>query len=131
MAAFAQSAQICHPGADARLLDCPMVAQNPLLSRLPRFHRGAFGLFLVTVLLTMLVADQPLGDALVLHPGAVSTGSDISVIERDAAGLTVADAHRAMGDRRLEDRTLVEALAAHDRLADEWRLPLVERLARR
>ncbi|HOT81284.1 MAG TPA: MOSC domain-containing protein [Microthrixaceae bacterium] len=67
----------------------------------------------------------------VLHPGAVSTGSDISVIERDAAGLTVADAHRAMGDRRLEDRTLVEALAAHDRLADEWRLPLVERLARR
>ena len=67
----------------------------------------------------------------VLRPGAVSTGSDISVIERDAAGLTVADAHRAMGDRRLEDRTLVEALAAHDRLADEWRLPLVERLARR
>jgi hypothetical protein len=35
-----------------------------------------------------------------------------------------------MGDRHLEDRPLVDALAAHDRLADEWRLPLVERLAR-
>lgn len=50
------------------------MAQNPLLSRLPRFHRGALGLFLVTALVTMLVADQPLGDALVLHPGAVLRG---------------------------------------------------------
>jgi membrane associated rhomboid family serine protease len=54
-----------------------MVAQNPLLSRLPRFHRGAFGLFLVTVLLTTLVADKPLGDALVLHPGAVLRGEGV------------------------------------------------------
>ena len=54
-----------------------MVAHNPLLSRLPRFHRGAFGLFLVTVLLTTLVADKPLGDALVLHPGAVLRGEGV------------------------------------------------------
>jgi hypothetical protein len=59
------------------LLDCPTVARNPLLSRLPRFHRGAFGLFLVTVLLTMLLADQPLGDRLVLHPGAVLRGEGL------------------------------------------------------
>jgi len=54
-----------------------MVAQNPLLSRLPRFHRGAFGLFAVTLGLTMLVADQPLGDALVLHPGGVLGGESV------------------------------------------------------
>lgn len=54
-----------------------MVAHNPLLSRLPRFHRGAFGLFLVTVVLTVLLADQPLGDALVLHPGAVLRGEGL------------------------------------------------------
>jgi hypothetical protein len=60
-----------------RLLDCSMVAHNPLMSRLPRFHRGAFGLFLVTLVLTILVADQPLGDALVLHPGAVVRGEGV------------------------------------------------------
>lgn len=54
-----------------------MVAQNPLMSRLPRFHRGAFGLFIVTLVLTMLVADQPIGDALVLHPGAVVRGEGL------------------------------------------------------
>lgn len=53
------------------------MARNPLLSRLPRFHRGAFGLFLVTVLLTMLLADQPLGDELVLHPGNVIRGQGL------------------------------------------------------
>lgn len=70
-------ARICHPRRRRGLLDCPTVARNPLLSRLPRFHRGAFGLFLVTVLLTMLVADRPLGDALVLHPGAVLRGEGL------------------------------------------------------
>ncbi len=53
------------------------MARNPLFSRLPRFHRGAFGLFLVTVLLTMLLADQPLGDHLVLHPGEVLRGQGL------------------------------------------------------
>lgn len=56
------------------LLDWPAVAHNPLLSRLPRFHRGAFALFLVTVVATMLLADQPLGQQLVLDPGGVTQG---------------------------------------------------------
>ena len=67
----------------------------------------------------------------VLQPGAVTTDADIEVAYRDPAGLSVADAHAAMADRHLDDRALVERLAQHDRLADEWRLPLAERLARR
>lgn len=66
----------------------------------------------------------------VLEPGEVTVGSVISVAARDIAGLTVADAHHAMGDRRLADRDLVEALAGHAALADEWREPLRERLDR-
>ncbi len=64
-------------GRRGRLLDFRAVATNPLLSRLPRFHRGAFGVFLVTVVATMLLADQPLGDALVLHPGQVLRGQGV------------------------------------------------------
>lgn len=65
----------------------------------------------------------------VLEPGEVEVGSSIEVIERDPAGLTIADAHDAMGDRHLANRALVEALATHPALADEWKLPLQERLA--
>ena len=39
-------------------------------------------------------------------------------------------AHVAMGDRHLERHELVEALAAHPRLAAEWREPLRERIDR-
>lgn len=67
----------------------------------------------------------------VLEPGEVTVGSPIEVIHRDPAGLTIADAHEAMGDRHLRDRDLVEALAGHDALAEEWRGPLRERLDRR
>jgi MOSC domain-containing protein YiiM len=66
----------------------------------------------------------------VLEPGEVVVGSDIEVVTRDAAGLTVADAHAAMSDRHLRDRTRAEALAAHPALAAEWREPLQERLDR-
>lgn len=59
------------------LLDCLSVAHNPLLSRLPRFRRGAFALFLVTVVATILLADQPLGRQLVLDPGAVTRGQGL------------------------------------------------------
>ena len=65
----------------------------------------------------------------VLQPGAVTVGSDITVEHRDAAGLSVFDAHVAMGDRHLEHLELVKALANHDRLADQWREPLRQRLA--
>jgi MOSC domain-containing protein YiiM len=64
----------------------------------------------------------------VIEPGEVTVGSRIEVVERDPAGLSVADAHLAMDDRHLEDRDLVERLANHDLLAAEWRIPLRERL---
>ena len=67
----------------------------------------------------------------VLQPGAVNTSAPITVERRDPAGLSVLDAHVAMSDRHLEHRALVEALAAHERLADEWRFPLADRLGRR
>jgi MOSC domain-containing protein YiiM len=66
----------------------------------------------------------------VLEPGEVTVGSPIEIAQRDPAGLSVADAHAAMSDRRLADRPLVAALADHPALAGEWRDPLQERLAR-
>jgi len=66
----------------------------------------------------------------VLEPGEVVAGSSIELARRDPAGLTISDAHHAMGDRRLADPDLIEALANHRALADEWRLPLQERLLR-
>ena len=64
----------------------------------------------------------------VLEPGEVVVGTPIDVVLRDPAGLTVNDAHLAMGDRHLDDRARVEALAFHDALAEEWSGPLRERL---
>lgn len=64
----------------------------------------------------------------VLEPGEVTVGSPLEVLERDPAGLSVADAHAAMSDRTLADRDLIGSLAKHDRLAAEWRDPLRERL---
>ena len=65
----------------------------------------------------------------VLRPGEVVVGSPIEVTRRDPAGLTVEDAHLAMSDRHLHNRTRTEALAEHEALANEWRLPLQQRLA--
>lgn len=64
----------------------------------------------------------------VLEPGEVVVGSPAELVTRDPAGLTIADAHEAMGDRQVADRPLVEALAAHPALAEEWRTPLRDRL---
>ncbi|NNN00358.1 MAG: MOSC domain-containing protein [Acidimicrobiaceae bacterium] len=64
----------------------------------------------------------------VLEPGEVKVGSQLEVIERDPAGLSIADAHQAMADRQLTNRNLIERLAKHVSLADEWRIPLRERL---
>jgi MOSC domain-containing protein YiiM len=66
----------------------------------------------------------------VLEPGEVVVGAPITAIAQDPAGLTVADAHLAMGDRHLDDRARVEALAFHEALAEQWSDPLRERLAR-
>lgn len=67
----------------------------------------------------------------VLEPGEVTVGSSIEVVESDPRGLSVLDAHDAMGDRHLERRDLVAALGDHPALAAEWRVPLEDRLARR
>jgi MOSC domain-containing protein YiiM len=66
----------------------------------------------------------------VLQPAEVIVGAAIEVVARDPAGLTIADAHDAMRDRQLTNRTLVQAVADHDALAAEWRDPLRERLNR-
>jgi MOSC domain-containing protein YiiM len=68
----------------------------------------------------------------VLEPGVVDVAGPITVVERHSVALTVRAANDAMLDRSLTDRSNVEALALLDGvLADEWRRPLVERLARR
>lgn len=66
----------------------------------------------------------------VLEPGEVTVGSPLEIIERHPARLSVADAHRAMADRRLSNRELVAALAQLGPLAAGWRGPLQERLGR-
>jgi MOSC domain-containing protein YiiM len=65
----------------------------------------------------------------VLQPGAVTVGSDLTVVHRDPTAISVHDAHLAMDDRHLDRVDLVTALAHHERLADQWRAPLLERLA--
>jgi hypothetical protein len=53
----------------------------------------------------------------------------IAVIEQHPAALSVRAANDAMLDRSLTDRSNVERLVAlDDVLADEWRLPLLDRL---
>ena len=52
----------------------------------------------------------------------------IEVQAPDPAGVTVHDAHVAMGDRHLVERDVVRAVAAHPALASEWRVPLLDRL---
>jgi MOSC domain-containing protein YiiM len=66
----------------------------------------------------------------VLQPGIVDVAGPITVVERHPAMLSVRSANDAMLDRSLRDRSVVEALVSLDGvLADEWRLPLADRLA--
>jgi len=64
----------------------------------------------------------------VIEPGEVTVGSSLEVVQTDRERLSILDAHRAMDDRHLNDRPLVERLARHEALAREWRQPLRERL---
>lgn len=67
----------------------------------------------------------------VLETGVVDVAGPITVVERHPAALSVRAANDAMLDRSLTDRSNVEALVLLDGvLADEWRLPLVDRLTR-
>jgi membrane associated rhomboid family serine protease len=44
---------------------------------LPKFRRGAFALFIVVVVLSAMLADQPVATHLVLHPGGVFRGEGV------------------------------------------------------
>jgi MOSC domain-containing protein YiiM len=66
----------------------------------------------------------------VLEPGEVPAAGPIEVSTRDPREVTVDDAHRAMHDRRMADRALIESVAGHPALADQWRSPLMARLER-
>jgi MOSC domain-containing protein YiiM len=66
----------------------------------------------------------------VLEVGEVPAAGPIVVVAPDDDGVTVQDAHLAMGDTRLEARARVETVAAHRALAAQWRAPLLERLER-
>jgi MOSC domain-containing protein YiiM len=65
----------------------------------------------------------------VLDSGVVDVAGPITIVERHPAALSVRAANDALLDRTLAVRSTIEALVALDGvLADEWRLPLVERL---
>ena len=65
----------------------------------------------------------------VLAPGTVPARGPITV-EVHPLRVSVYDAHQAMLDRHLHDRALIERVVElGDVLADEWRVPLVDRLS--
>lgn len=53
------------------------MARNHLFASLPRFRKGALGLFAVTLVATALLADQPIGRDLLLAPGGVLRGEGL------------------------------------------------------
>jgi len=67
----------------------------------------------------------------VIEPGEVPAGGPIELLRQDGAGITVHDAHLAMGDTHGDDLERLRAVAGHPALAAQWRTPLVERLGRR
>lgn len=64
----------------------------------------------------------------VLRPGEVSAHGAISVEHRDAAGLSVLDAHRAFSPRDPSDLERIPDLLALDALAASWKKMLRRRL---
>jgi MOSC domain-containing protein YiiM len=66
----------------------------------------------------------------VLQPGEVPAAGPIEVAAPDPARVTVQDAHLAMGDVRLREPDRVRSVADHPALAEQWRIPLLERLKR-
>jgi MOSC domain-containing protein YiiM len=67
----------------------------------------------------------------VLAPGEVPAAGPVQLATPDPAGVTVADAHLAMSDTHLVEPDRVRAVAGHPALAEQWRLPLVDRLERK
>ena len=66
----------------------------------------------------------------VLGVGEVPAAGPIEVATTDPALVSVRDADLAMLDVHLRDLDLVRKVARHPALAEQWRLPLLERLAR-
>jgi MOSC domain-containing protein YiiM len=66
----------------------------------------------------------------VLQPGEVPAAGPIEVAAHDPARITVQDAHLAMGDVRLREPDRVRSVTDHPALAEQWRIPLLERLKR-
>lgn len=66
----------------------------------------------------------------VLDPGEVPAAGPIEVEQVDDRGITVFDAHLAMDDVHRADPELLRAVAEHPALAERWRIPLLDRLAR-
>ncbi len=66
----------------------------------------------------------------VLKPGEVPAAGPIHLSAQDPRAVSVRDAHLAMKDRHLEDPALVESVAGHPALAEQWRAPLVARIER-
>jgi MOSC domain-containing protein YiiM len=64
----------------------------------------------------------------VLQPGEVPAAGPIDVTTEDPRGVTIEDAHLAMSDRHLLEPDLTRAVATHPALAEQWRLPLLDRL---
>lgn len=62
----------------------------------------------------------------VLQPGSITTSGPIGVDPHPAA-VSVLEAHLTMTDRHNEDPARLQRVLAVAALADEWRLPLVER----
>lgn len=66
----------------------------------------------------------------VLDPGEVPAAGPIEVVRTDERAITVADAHHAMDDVHRQDPDRLRAVADHPQLAEQWRIPLLDRLAR-
>lgn len=66
----------------------------------------------------------------VLKPGEAPAAGPIEVATQDPAGISVHDAHLAMSDHRLSNPGLTRSVTEHPALAEQWRLPLLDRLAR-
>lgn len=64
----------------------------------------------------------------VLQPGRVPVAGPITVVERDPDGLSVLDAHQAASPSIATPEERVLDLIVHDRLADEWKQRLLDRL---
>lgn len=65
----------------------------------------------------------------VLEEGNIASGAPVEVLERDSAGISIAEANRIMF-RAKKDISAIQTLLAVDALAESWRETLTERLCK-